>query len=168
MQLLLIRHGIAEDFTLTHSHQSDAERALTSEGKAKMQKVAKGLAQQIENINYLIASPYVRAQQTADILATSFSHATRETLTLLIPGGSFHGILDYLQQYQASDTVALVGHETDLGELGTWLLSGHRANWLPLKKGSVYLLEFNRHIVAGGATLRWAMTSKQLAKLVAK
>jgi phosphohistidine phosphatase len=168
MQLLLIRHGIAEDFTLTSANQADSERALTSEGQAKMQKMTKGLVQQIESISYLIASPYLRAQQTADILITGFPHALRETLTLLIPGGSFHGILDHLQQYQATDTVALVGHETDLGELGTWFLSGHRANWLPLKKGSVYLLEFNRHIVVGGATLRWAMTAKQLAKLAAK
>ncbi|MEZ5673574.1 MAG: phosphohistidine phosphatase SixA [Thiotrichaceae bacterium] len=114
MQLLLIRHGIAEDLTPAH-HKSDAERALTSEGQAKMQKASKGLVQQIENINYLITSPYVRAQQTADIIATAFPHATREILPLLTPSGSFHGILDHLQQYQQSDTVALVGHETDLG-----------------------------------------------------
>jgi phosphohistidine phosphatase len=167
MQLLLIRHGIAEDLTL-HSGQSDVERALTSEGRTKMQKAAKGLAQQIESIDYLIASPYLRAQQTADIIATVFPRSTRETLTLLIPGGSFHGILDYLQQYQHNDIVTLVGHETDLGELGTWLLSGHRSNWLPLKKGSAYLFEFNHHIASGEATLRWAMTSKQLAKLAVK
>lgn len=164
MQLLLIRHAIAEDST-SFLPQADAARVLTAEGRAKMQKAVKGLSQQINNISYLVSSPLVRAQQTADIVASAFPTAIRETLSLLSPGGSFHGILDYLQQYQATDTVALVGHETDLGELGAWLLSGQRAHWLPLKKGSVYLLEFNHQIVAGRAELQWALTAKQLGKL---
>lgn len=164
MQLLLIRHAIAEDST-SFIPQADAARVLTVEGQAKMQKAVKGLIQQINIIHYLISSPLVRAQQTADIVASVFPTAIRETLSLLSPGGSFHGILDYLQQYQATDTVALVGHEADLGELGAWLLSGYRANWLPLKKGSVYLLEFNHQLEPGNAVLRWALTSKQLGKL---
>lgn len=164
MQLLLIRHAIAEDST-SFLPQADAARVLTPEGRAKMQKAVKGLSQQIDIINYLISSPLVRAQQTADIVASGFPTTIRETLSLLSPGGSFHGILDYLQQYQATDTVALVGHETDLGELGAWLLSGQRANWLPMKKGSVYLLEFNHHVVSGKAVLQWALTAKQLGRL---
>jgi phosphohistidine phosphatase len=164
MQLLLIRHAIAEDST-SYLPKDDAARVLTPEGQAKMQKAANGLNQQIEIIHYLVSSPLVRAQQTADIVASAFPSAIRETLSLLAPGGSFHGILDYLQQYQTTDTVALVGHEADLGELGAWLLSGQRGHWLPLKKGSVYLLEFHHQVVAGKAVLRWALTSKQLGKL---
>jgi phosphohistidine phosphatase len=62
-------------------------------------------------------------------------------------------------------TIALVGHEPDLGELATWLLSGRLDNWMPLKKGGTCLLEFIDEVEAGEAELCWLLKPKQLRQL---
>lgn len=167
MQVLLIRHAIAEDYTIfSLSGQSDDLRPLTTKGKTKMRKGIRGLQRLIPQIHWIISSPLRRAVQTADLVAQSYPDAHREVLSALAPRGSTTTILDYLQGHSGTThIVALVGHEPHLGELATWLLSEHVESWLPLRKGSVCLLEFSGEVVAGQADLQWLLTPKQLRML---
>ena len=67
MQIILIRHGQAESLKTT-----DAARALTSEGEFQAQQTAAWLVNQGYQLDALIVSPYVRAQQTAYHIAQTF------------------------------------------------------------------------------------------------
>jgi phosphohistidine phosphatase SixA len=53
MQLILIRHGIAEDRA---AGEDDALRALTKEGREKMTRVARGLRCAVDSIDLLASS----------------------------------------------------------------------------------------------------------------
>lgn len=167
MHVLLIRHAIAEERKdFQQMEQPDTERPLTGKGIKKMQQNIAGLHNMVPYINHVLVSPLVRAQQTADILLEAYPEAQRTTLTALAPLGSNNSVLLYLQQHErSSHTIALVGHEPDLGELGTWLLSGHPDTWLPLKKGSACMLVFENEVAEGLADLQWFLTPAQLRKL---
>ena len=68
MLLYIVRHGIAIDRE-DPKCPSDPERYLTPEGLKKTREVAKGIASFTEAPKLFISSPYVRAFQTAEILA---------------------------------------------------------------------------------------------------
>lgn len=67
VNIILIRHGQAEAFS-----SSDANRALTPLGEQQAQKTAAWLLSQDYQLDALLVSPYVRAQQTAYYIAQLF------------------------------------------------------------------------------------------------
>ena len=168
MQVLLIRHAIAEELEASAdiSEQADAARPLSAKGKMKMRKNIEGLQLIVPHIYQIASSPLVRAQQTADLLLSAYRDAKRDTLRALAPRGSAPAVLTYLQEHaHTSHTIALIGHEPDLGELGTWLLSGHTDDWMQLRKGSACLLEFTGNVIAGQANLEWSLNPSLLRRL---
>lgn len=167
MQVLMIRHAPAadrEEFALTG--QPEELRPLTDKGQMKMRKHVRGLLTTVSKLQVIACSPFLRAQQTADILAQAYPYAHRDTLSALAPLGTMTEILAYLQDHaNTTHTIALVGHEPDLGQLATWLLTGHPDYWMPLKKGAACLLEFPNLVEAGQAELVWALTPGQLKQM---
>jgi len=164
MQVLMVRHAPAQDRKeFASTGQPDELRPLTDQGKTKMYRNALGIQTLLPKIHTIVNSPLRRAQQTADILAQVYPQVHRDTLPSLAP----LEILAYLKNHaDTKHTIVLVGHEPDLGELITWLLSGHTHTWLLLKKGAACLLEFpNNTVTAGTAQLNWALTPSQLRKL---
>lgn len=63
MKLIIMRHGQA-----SWSGPSDAERALTDKGRVQVMSTAKILMSRYA-VGSILASPYLRAQQTAELLA---------------------------------------------------------------------------------------------------
>src|SRR6516162_3359703 len=62
MQLVIIRHAIAEDpREFASTGRPDSQRPLTEEGVTKMKRGVKGLRELIPEINLIATSPYVRA-----------------------------------------------------------------------------------------------------------
>jgi len=168
MQVLIVRHGMAEDRdTFAATGQTDDLRPLTEKGKEKTKKAAKGIRKLVPVLHRIVASPLVRAQQTATILSERYDGVHITTLKALSPeADSFEMILSYLQTYGYHlETIALVGHEPDLGQLTTWLLTGQRSQWMPLKKGSACLLEFSDEVETGAANLLWYLAPKHLRQL---
>jgi phosphohistidine phosphatase len=64
-------------------------------------------------------------------------------------------------------SVALVGHEPDLGSLLAWLTTHGEAPFCELKKGGVCLARYEKVPAAGRATLVWVATPAMLRKLAA-
>jgi phosphohistidine phosphatase len=167
MELVIIRHAIAEDYEeYALTNQSDELRPLSAKGEEKMRKNVRGLKKFVPFIHYIASSQLRRASQTADILGRAYPNARRDVLSALAPQGPVAAVLAYLQQYESvAPTVALIGHEPDLGELTAWFLSGRPGGWLPFKKGGVCLIEFPGKLAPGEAELRWVLTPTQLRKL---
>jgi len=135
MQLYVIRHGIAED---AGPGQDDAERALTSDGEKKLRREVKGLRELGWMFERVLTSPWLRAKQTAKLLASITEHDVTETELLAAPPS--RELMTLIAETKA-EHVAVVGHEPWLGELVQWLTLGdpHR-DALVLKKGGVVVL----------------------------
>ena len=166
MQLLLIRHAVAEDAEVfAETGQDDAQRPLTKPGKWKMQRIAKTLHRTVGSIDVLAASPLVRASQTAEIVAQAFGGLEVVITGTLEPQASFDSFLTWLRKQRAADVVAVVGHEPHLGGLATWLMTANDESRVRLGKGGAALLEFEGKPGAGAAMLQWALTPALLRRL---
>ena len=74
-------------------------------------------------------------------------------------------MLLWLRAQPADATLALVGHEPDLGQLAGWLLSGRKTGFVQFKKGAAALIEFSGAPAAGKGTLAWLLTAAQLGEI---
>lgn len=167
MQLLVVRHAIAEDREeFARTGQEDAFRPLTSRGRRRMRRAARGLHTLVPRLGVLASSPLTRAFQTAEILAEEYGGVEIETFTECSPGMHPSMLLDRLRSLgPVDDPVAVVGHEPDLGELASWLLSGRSRSFVTLKKGAACLLEFDGLPEPERGTLLWSLAPAHLRGL---
>lgn len=129
MNLLLWRHAEAEDGF------PDASRALTKRGRKQAQHMAAWLAQHLPEDADILASPAVRAQQTAEALGRPF-----QTSRQLDTGTDAAHVLAAAGWPDGNRrTVLIVGHQPTLGRVAALLLSGEEADW-SIKKGAVWWL----------------------------
>ena len=163
MDVYVVRHAIAEERDSAR-WPDDSKRPLTAEGASRFRSAARGLRRLVPELDVVLASPYVRAWQTAEILHDEADWPAPEPAPELAP--SFpHAAIELLQG-QADRSVALVGHEPHLSELASLLVSGDEHTLrLELKKGGTVLLAFDGRPAAGTATLRWSVAPKILRML---
>ncbi len=163
MLLLLIRHARAEKIpAATADEEDDAARALTAEGCRRMRRAAAGLAAQIRHIDVLAASPLKRAVQTADIIAAAYPGLRTTLNDLLVPGSPSANLLAWVARHPPQFTIALVGHEPDLREFASRLLTAHNHRFMAFKKGAISAIEMPEPVRAGQGKLMWYMTAAQL------
>jgi phosphohistidine phosphatase len=165
MQLLVIRHGIAEDPSAVAKGQDDSGPPLSKEGKKMMKRVAAGLRELVDEIDVIGASPLLRAQQTAKIVAKAYDDLPVATVDDLLPESDPPALMDWLRQQSTADVVAIVGHQPNLGLVVTWLMSGVKASRVDLTKGGTCLLEFSESVSAGNGTLQWLLTPSLLRRI---
>jgi phosphohistidine phosphatase len=163
VQLYLVRHAVAHE--RGEAWPDDRLRPLTDEGAQRMAKQARGLAAIGVSFDAILASPLVRTRQTADILADAFRAAPRIVeIPALEPGRGPKDVVASLRDFTRRTSLALVGHEPGLGELGAWLIGLRGA--LSFKKGSVALIEVALiPPPAASGELRWLLTPRILRKL---
>ena len=126
MDILLWRHAEAEE------GENDLRRRLTSRGEKQAHAVAVWLGKRLPKNLHILASPAVRAQQTASALGLPF-----ETHKQLAPDACVSGLIAASGWPTAGDPVLLVGHQPVLGRLAALLLSGEEADWT-IKKGALW------------------------------
>ena len=157
LDLFIVRHGIAYDQDPLR-WPDDADRPLTLEGEVAFKKASAGLASLADPVNALLASPFVRAWRTAEILHEAAGWPAPEPFKALEAGRDPQDVLNELADLPAGPSIALVGHEPMLSELIGILLG--EAN-VELKKGAIARLDV-RALTRGGATLRWLLPPKVL------
>jgi phosphohistidine phosphatase len=161
MDLLVIRHGQAEP----HGDAAgDAARRLTDDGRKKMRRGARGLRRLVPELDALVASPLVRAVETAEIVSEAYDGLAIEQTPLLVPEGEPKELAEWLAQ-RTESRLALVGHEPLLSHAASFLLAGVRTSFLQLKTGGACLLTFDEPVGAGRARLVFLATPWQLRKL---
>lgn len=132
MKLWILRHGEAEAHART-----DAERNLTERGRAEVLRSAAHLIGQ--PLGAIIASPYVRAQQTARLVREALGFVPDiRTVPWLTPEGSPEQVL---AQLEAEDNVLLVSHQPLVGNLISFLQHGHSRQPQPMYTASLAQLE---------------------------
>lgn len=148
MRLYIVRHGEAERRATT-----DAERPLTAHGRAQVRHLWHELAEEGVAVARLVASPFLRARQTADEIAAVFPGVAREEQASLVPEGSPAAVINWLLQRPAEEGLVLVSHMPLVGQLtGTLVESGNAR--VPFSVGSVACLDVEV-AASGGARLLW-------------
>ncbi len=140
-QLYFIRHGIAADHT---GFEHDFDRPLTDQGIAKTSAIAQRFAALGLCFDRILTSPLVRAQQTAELLRVAGLCGVIEEFGALAPGGDVEALVSWwsgLSPVQAGETIAIVGHQPDLGQWAEWLLWGQTMEKLIVKKAGVIGME---------------------------
>lgn len=166
MRLILIRHAIAEERDPVR-WPDDSLRPLTPEGIERFRRAARGLATLVHAPDAVLASPYRRTWQTAEILVEEAGWPAPRPCDLLASGGRSAEIVRTALAAVDGDstaTVALVGHEPHLPMLAvalTGATDGVPSDW---KKGAAMLLE-----VPDGrrqpARIAWYRTARMLRDL---
>ncbi len=157
-----MRHGIALD-RIGGPIKTDFERPLTDEGKAEAREVALTLKRKGTHPEVIIASPLVRAKQTAEILREVFAvKGELEITEALAPGGSASDVYKLLRKFLEFSEIFLVGHEPDMSRLaGTMLWAGPDLN-LSFKKAGVCRIDISEVPPTSPAQLKWFVSPKIL------
>jgi len=161
VELLLLRHGIAEE---RGGVVPDAARALTERGRERTSAVLRVLVARGLAADRLIASPLRRARETAELAVTAGFAPALEMAESLAPGGNALADLPaWLASLEASGRprLVLVGHEPDLSDLAAQLI-GAPPGRLALRKAGLAVLQLPRAATPGQATLRLLLSPRLL------
>jgi phosphohistidine phosphatase len=125
-----------------------------------MQQIAKGLRNLGVEFDLILSSPYVRACETAEILANVFKMKEKMVFSdNLIPLGNPELLIGEINEKYSVDSIALVGHEPYLSTLIGMLVAENAKIDITLKKGGVcYLSADDLHHNDHRATLEWLLT----------
>ena len=164
MLIYLIRHAIAVEREPS-GLSSDRARPLTSKGIQKMQRIARALRRLGVSPGEIWSSPFVRARQTAEILSENLETMPAVALVdSLIPGDPADTVIVELRSSQQRlESIALVGHQPDLGELAGKLLGTPRGTTLQIKKGGVVCIRIADLQPPLTGELCWMATPKILS-----
>lgn len=135
MQLSLLRHGQAVDVG-SGGGATDEARTLTPLGVERLTAMLRETAPLFARPDRIVHSPYVRAVQSAQILARVVGFGGRlEPAPGLVPGGNPAAVLADLSSAPRDAALALVGHEPFLGRLLALLLTGNAGCAIPMRVG---------------------------------
>lgn len=142
--IYLLRHGEAED-----GDGDDAARRLTAKGERQARAAGRALAALGAEIDACLASPKVRAAETARLACEALGIEVE--ITAALRGGLF----DALALAAGRGNVLLVGHEPDFSAAVGRLTGANVA----MKKGGIAVVE--------GSTLVALLRPKELKRIAA-
>jgi phosphohistidine phosphatase len=165
VRLLVIRHGLAGNPEKWEAAgRDDRLRPLTPKGKKELRRAAPGLVRLVPTLDALATSPWVRAAQTAEIVAEEYD-CEIETVEQLTSDHKPEDLMPWLEKQRQRESVGVVGHEPHLSLLVGYLLTGKSSSLIQLKKGGACLLDMADHLAPGRGMLEWLLTDRELRRL---
>lgn len=167
MNVFLLRHGVAVDRD-PQSFPDDSRRPLTLKGEDRVRLVCDALQALEVSFDRILASPFLRSRQTAEIVANSLGmRRALEFRDELTPAGDPKALLRVINRISPkSENLLLVGHEPYLSGLLSVLICGQADAAIDLKKNGLVKIEAAQRLKFGRcATLNWLLTPRQLALL---
>ena len=128
------RHAEAELADIALSVDDDLARKLTPKGKRQAKRMARWLRDWLPENLIILASPAVRALQTAEALKYDLI-----INVALKPGATLQEILTALAAIESPQNLLIVGHQPWLGALLTYL-TGSSGIEADIKKGAIWWL----------------------------
>ncbi len=152
MDLYLIRHADAVPVG-QRGVTDDGERPLTEEGLERARALGETFRRRGVRLDRIVASPLVRARQTAEQLASAVGEPAPalDVCGELAPGGKPRKLTRAMREY-SGDAIALVGHEPDLGRYAGWLMGSKKVH-LEMAKAGVAVVRFAGKPGKGDGTL---------------
>ena len=162
MQIFAIRHAEAFEFAPDES-ADDFRRELTPAGVEAARALGRAMTARGVRPVLFLTSPLVRAKQTTDAVVAGLGGADLrvEECPALAPGGKARKVARAIAREKTA-SVALVGHQPDLGRLVAWLCGGRRAE-LALAKPSLALVECQDEPGKGCGELKYLVSPEWFA-----
>lgn len=166
MDLYILRHAIAA-VRGTEEFRRDSDRPLTDAGSRKLRRVVRGMKSLGVSVDLILASPYLRARQTAEIVAKEMGvEKMLDQTPHLAPGGDPRALIRLIHsRCAAGGSVLLVGHEPSLSELISVLVSGSQRTAITLKKAGLCKLVAETLRYGRCATLEWLLAPAQMERI---
>ena len=125
MELYVLRHAIAVQRG-TEGYEQDSDRPLTSKGRQKMERIASAMQTLGLSFDLILSSPFLRARQTADVVADVFGTGKNVELSehLAVGGDPESLVRELNSRFDSLKSVLIVGHEPYLSSLVSTLISG--------------------------------------------
>ena len=151
MNLYLVRHAEAEPIS---SPNSDFDRKLTTKGKDTIKKAAEGWKKVIKSIDVIAASPFIRALQTAEIIASVFNYEEKIYSDKKIKSGSrLEDLIEIVKSFK-KENILIVGHEPDMSHHVSALVSSS-GMFVDFKKGGIAKISFEGKVKESKGTLEF-------------
>ena len=119
------------------------------------------------DFDVILSSPFLRARQTAEIVAKFLK--SEDCLSLcnhLTPGGKPEALIREILRFdKRSEDLLLVGHEPYLSKLISLLISGDSFCQVTMKKSGLCKLTTGVLLNGRCASLEWLLTPRQLTLL---
>lgn len=158
MDLYFLRHGIAEDFA-----NSDAERKLTQKGIDALEKQVPGIKTLNLEFDLVLASPFVRAKQTVEVVLKGLGLDHKVQISSNItPSGNLHQfILELDEDYRGRKSILVACHEPFISSAISFLTGSH----VMIQRGSLSKLFFPHYIDQDAGKLEWVYGPEQQMQL---
>jgi phosphohistidine phosphatase len=154
-EIFILRHGDAEQRS---GSVAEADRQLTPKGKSDVERVVRLAFGKKLTPELILASPYRRALETAEIARGLLSGNPRliEAPSLL-PGAKPEETWKQLRSFAKTKQILLAGHEPHLSHLVVYLL-GAPSLALDLKKGALVRISLPSMSPEPHGQLKWIVT----------
>lgn len=156
MELYLLRHGIAEDRSLTGR---DSDRRLTDEGREKLRRILERAHGAGVQPSLILSSPLRRALETAEIAGHALGYEGKIVRTpALTPDSSPQQVWEAVREHRSVDAILLAGHEPLFSATVAYLL-GSTQEMVHFRKGALVRIDVDPSASPRGV-LEWMLTAK--------
>ena len=164
MNLYLMRHAIATEL---EENTEDNQRPLTEKGRKKLGKIARNLEKLDLKFDVILTSPYLRACQTADVVADALDIKSKNVVETenLTPLGFADKLVEEINAREPVANILIVGHEPFLSQLIGMLVAGDGSLSIDMKKAGLCKLSIEQLTYGRCATLEWLLTPAQLTAI---
>ena len=157
VQVYLLRHGVAEEGRVG---ASDADRALTQDGRRKLRLVLKAASEAGVQPAMILTSPFKRAVQTAEMARKALGYKNEILRTkALIPSSTVDQVWEEIRVHRDEESLMLVGHNPLFDHLAAYLL-GRQEVQIDFKKGAILRIDLENFAAQPKGILRWYLTAK--------
>ena len=151
MELFVLRHGHAEP-----EAPEDKLRNLSAIGEKEVNDAVQKKMAELQNIQCGFVSPYLRAQQSSEVVKKNLNIASYITSDLLIPSASPINLIEYLfQQFQtlSLSSAIVISHQPLVGTFVD-LFCNLEPGKYRMSTASLVAIDFDV-LAAGCGNLRW-------------
>jgi phosphohistidine phosphatase len=147
MQLYVLRHGRAE---AALSGGSDADRKLTENGRRELRGVLQKACESGAAPSLILASPYLRAVETAEIAAEILGYRGEIVTTeALIPEAEPKRVWEEIRARKNEPSILLAGHQPLMGHLVEYLTDSR----IEMPPGTLVRIDLDEFTGHGRGTL---------------
>lgn len=159
MRLYIVRHAAAEERGIRWPN--DADRPLTEEGRKRFRRLVEKLSDRGFRPSIIATSPYMRAFQTAEVMAKYVGGDPEVVKFSALEPDSKLGDLLRWSENRDDEQIAWIGHMPDVAELTAELI-GTRAARIGFSKGAIAAIDFEDRPAPGRGILCWLATARLL------